>query len=413
MERSDCITETLSNLIANQPFFAVYMMNNMDVIEDNTIKTANTDGKTMRINTEWFGAMDIEERVFVMCHEVAHGIFDHMGRGALYADRGFGPDLKPWHPDTANDAEDYIINDMLKQAGIGRMPTSGLWSPDIKGDMLMDDVYKDLNAKRYDKDSDDKSDGGEGEEGPDGDDSAPTDGDGSEPRDKGFDEHLAPASGTEKDPQEQKTAIAQAAQAAEAQGKLGASLARMVGALLDPELTWEELLRNAITARAGQDQSTWRRLNRRRLAVAPHIAMPGRTGHQIGGLVLAIDISGSIDQAALTSFLSECAGILNEVKAEWIKIVPINTFVDESQVYDVEEADELEAITIHGGGGTDLENLAGWIDDEMLDPEHVIFFTDGITSYSSESPFDCDVTWVLTKDRRTPKYGTIVQMGKD
>ena len=407
MEHSNSVTEALSNIVAQQPFFAVYLYNQMNIKEDSTIKTANTDGNTMSINPEWFGKMPIEERVFVGCHEICHGIMDHMGRGKLYNDRGFGPDLKPYHQKTANDAMDYIINAMLKEAGIGSMPASGLWSPDITGDMLFDEVYMDLNAKRYDPESEDKSDGGQGESG-DGDDSAPSDGDGSGDREEGFDEHVAPASGEEKNEQEQKTAIAQASQAAEAQGKMPASLKRQIGALVDPELTWKELLRGTITARQGQDTSTWSRLNRRRLAVAPHIAYPGRTGWQIGGLGIEIDLSGSINQPMLDAFMGECAGILNEVKAEWIKVFGVNSEV--TGEYDIDSPDDLMECPLVGGGGTDMEVLSKYLDDENIMPEHVIIFTDGITSFSKTNPFDCDVTWVLTTDRREPPYGTVINM---
>lgn len=408
MNYSNAVTEALSNIVAQQPFFAVYLYNQMNITEDPSIKTADTDGATMRINPEWFGKMPIEERVFVGCHEICHGIMDHQGRGKLYFERGFGPDLKPYHQKTANDAMDYIINAMLKEARIGSMPAGGLWSPDITGDMLFDEVYVELNAKRYDPESDDKSDGGEGGD-PDGEgkSSASSEDDSG---DNSFDEHLAPSQADEKNEQEQKTAVAQASQAAEAQGKMPASLKRQIGALLDPELSWKDLLRGTITARQGQDTATWSRLNRRRLAVAPHIAYPGRTGWQIGGLVIAIDTSGSINQPMLDAFFAEASGILNEVKAEWIKVIPINTNAHIDAVFDITEAEELNDLDIRGGGGTDMEALAPFLEDEMIHPEHVIFFTDGITSYSKQSPFDCDVTWVLTTDRREPPYGTNIYM---
>jgi len=403
------LTETVSNLIAQQPLFAVYMMNQMELRENSNIKTARTDGQLMEVNPEWFAAMPLPQRVFVMCHEIAHGMFDHMGRGANYAERGFGPDLKPWHHDTANDAEDYIINDMLKQARIGEMPPNGLWSPDISGYDLMDSVYTDLNAKRYDEESPDKSDGGQGESG-DGDDSAPSDGDGQDDeRENGFDEHVAPSKDQRKNEQEQKTALAQAAQAAEGMGKLPASLKKMIGALLDPEMSWEELLRDAIGSRMGNDSSTWQRPHRRRIAVAPHIYFPGKVGHQVGGLVIGIDISGSTD-AWLQRFMSEAAGILGEIKAEWIKVICINTQVDEDQHWDIEDPEELNDLTIKCGGGTDLENLASYMADEGIDADHMIMFTDGITSYSKQSPFDCKVTWCMTTDRREPPYGQIIQI---
>lgn len=424
MNRSQELTETLSNLVAQHPFFATYLYTNMEIQEDFSIKSADTNGSVMRFNPKWFNKMPIKQRVFVLCHEILHGILEHPQRGYQYAQRGFGPDMKPWSHEIAGKSMDYIINAMLKEARIGEMPESGLWKPEITGDMLMDEVYTEMNSTTDDPDSenkDDKSSSGGGDEQQQGEtepsqpEQGDSDAEGSAPTpDKdhgGFDEHLDPAQGDEgMGEDEKKTAIAQATQAAEAMGKMPESLARQIGAIMEPELSWEELLRSHVTARAGMDTQTWRRPNRRRLAVAPHVYMPGRTGHQIGGMVLAIDVSGSINQDMLTSFFSECAGILSEVKAEWIKVVTVNTCV--KQDFDIEEADELLELDIVGGGGTRLEKLATYMDEEDIDAEHVIFFTDGITRYSDSSPFPCEVTWVLTHDIRTPKYGNIVRMKK-
>jgi len=402
MKRSNELTETLSNLIAQQPFIATYLLNNMDIIETTEIKTADTNGSQIRFNPEWFGKMPIKERVFVTAHEVMHGILQHMQRGKLYSDRGFGPDLKPYRHDIANKAEDYIINAMLINAKIGTMPAGGLFSSEIKGTELMDEVYVELNAKEDDPDSDNKdkeSKAGNSEGG---------DGQGQAQGHGGFDEHREPEKGAGLSEEENKTAVAQAAQAAEAMGKMPASLKRLVGALLDPEISWEEQFRNTITARAGHDTATWRRPNRRRLAIAPHIYYPGRTGHQMGGLVIAIDVSGSINQPMLDRFFSESIGLLEEVKAEWIKVITVNTQVKEE--FDIEEPCDMLDLDITGGGGTRLETLAEYMSDNDIDAEQVVWFTDGITSYSTVSPFACDVVWCLTTDRRVPPYGAVINM---
>ena len=94
MQYSDELTETLSNLVAQQPFFATYLYNNMELGENPDISTARTNGTRIEVNPEWFGSKPIQQRVFIMAHEIMHGILDHMGRDALYIKRGFGPDLR-------------------------------------------------------------------------------------------------------------------------------------------------------------------------------------------------------------------------------------------------------------------------------------------------------------------------------
>ncbi len=181
---------------------------------------------------------------------------------------------------------------------------------------------------------------------------------------------------------------------------------------MDPELSWEDQFRNSIQAKAGNDTSTWNRPNRRRIAVPPHVYMPGKTGFQMGGMVFGIDISGSIDKVALNKMFSEAYGLLSEVKAEWTKVICVNGDVVEDQIFDVESPEDLMEVAekINSGGGTDLETLAPWMADNACYPDQVVMFTDGLTSYSSTSPFDCEITWVLTTDRREPPYGTNVYM---
>lgn len=406
MKYSETLTETLSNIVAQQPFFATYLYNNMEIAENPDIGTARTNGQRIEVNPEWFGNKPINQRVFIMCHEILHGILDHMGRDALYMQRGFGPDMKPFNPDISNQAQDYVINAMLKEAGIGEMPESGLWDINIKGDSLADEVYVELNGKQDDPESPNKDETKPGDEQGNGP-LAPSDsGRGSDKPGDGFDEHVA--QGKPKAEQEQKTAMAQAMQAAEAMGSMPASLKRQIGNIIEPEVSWEDQFRNSVTARQGQDIQTWQRPNRRRISIAPHIYVPGKTGHQIGGLVLAIDVSGSINEAMLNAFFSEATGLLQEVKAEWIKVITCNTQVQDD--FDIDDPEELQELDIQGGGGTDLENLARYLDEEDIEPEQIVWFTDGITSYSSENPFSCDVTWLLTRDRRVPRYGTIIHM---
>jgi len=422
MKYSPELTECLSNLVAQQPFFATYLYNNMELGENPSISTARTNGTRIEVNPEWFGSKPIQQRVFIMAHEIMHGILDHMGRDALYIKRGFGPDLLPFNPETSNEAQDYVINAMLKEARIGEMPPSGLWDPSIKGDALSDEVYVQLNGQKQDPDAKDKSPDADGNDKGDGqgqaqgqgqpdqgqksgDDNSPPS-HGSDKEGEGFDEHVA--AGEAKPEQEQKTAMAQAMQAAEAMGSMPESLKRVIGGLIDPEVSWEEQFRNSVTARQGQDTQTWRRPNRRRIAVAPHIYTPGKTGHQIGGLVLAVDVSGSLNEVMLTKLLSEAKGLLQEVKAEWVKVICWNT--EHQGTFDIDDPEELDTLEIDGGGGTRLESMARYLDDEDILPEQIVWFTDGITRYSDTNPFSCDVTWLLTTDRRVPSYGTIIHM---
>ncbi len=147
MKRSPAMTETISHLVAQQPFFAVYAFDQLDIIETDEVPTAATDGLKILVNPDFFAKMQLPERVFVLAHEIMHGIYQHMARSKAYADRGFGPDLKPYDAMRMNKAMDYIINDALINAKVGAMPRMngqqvGLHDRSIATETdLADDVY--------------------------------------------------------------------------------------------------------------------------------------------------------------------------------------------------------------------------------------------------------------------------------
>ena len=210
--RSEWLVEAMSALIAQHPFFAVYLIDQMNIVESDQFPTAATDGKTIYVNPSFFKSLSIPERVFVLAHEVMHGIFQHMARAKMYIDRGVGPDLKEFDRFKWNKAGDYVINPLLVDSNIGSMPVGGLYHPNFKSSDLVDEVYLKI--------PDDDNNG------------------------QGFDVHLDPPPGTPAPSQaEVKRALKSAANAAKAQGKLPAGIARMVEELVEPQQNWKELLR--------------------------------------------------------------------------------------------------------------------------------------------------------------------------
>jgi len=372
--RSVALTETMSHLVAQHPFFAVYLYDQLNLVEDPTIPTARTDGMTIEVNPDWFGKLQLPERVFVMAHEVMHGIYQHMARGKGYQDRGFGPDMKPWNHTKYNYAADYVINDALGKAKVGRMPEGGLHRPDVTQDDLVDDVYCQI------PDPPENPGGGHG----------------------GFDEHKDPDP-NKPGPSEAdvKRAITSAKNAAKAMGKLPASLERLVGEIVEPTQNWKDLLRTMITNSAGRDSSTWARPNRRRLATPPHIYWPGTTGFQTGGVAIVVDTSGSVSPEELKAFMGEMSGILSECKPEWCKVLWTDSKV--AGVDDVDDMTDLTSLKAKGGGGTDMGAALRYMEEHDIVPETCVVLTDGYTPWGDEP--DYEVIWGITTPKIEADYG--------
>jgi len=371
----------LSYVITSQPFIAVLLMELLEVVEtdDPNIQRAATDNKHIFINREWASKLKTPELVFVISHEVLHCILQHIPRGKAYADRGIGPDFKKYSHNRMNKATDYVINGWLSEAKIGQMPLEGLHNPNIGSKDNADDVYCDLPYEEDDPN-----------QGP-----------------AGFDKHMDPVQQHSKGTVQR--AVAAAAASAKAQGNLPGSFGRLVGEIMDPAQDWKALLRDFMVTAMGHDEQTWSRLNRRKLAVSPHVAFPGTQGYRAGNVAIVVDTSGSISDKELTAFMGEIQGIIGEAVPEKCAL-----FWTDSKVAGIDEVDEysdLASIQAKGGGGTDMEAAFPKIDEEWMgDVDCCVVLTDMYTNFNESNEPAFPVLWVSTSKKLTAPYGQTIEM---
>lgn len=380
-QRSAALTEAISALIIKQPFFAVLMLDLLEVHETETLPhggnnpTACTDGVHLYVNPKFFAGLSIHERLFVLSHEVMHVMYQHPPRMKGYIERGFGPDLNPWNPKKYNFAADYVINRALCDAQVGKMPMNSLYHPDITANDLVDEVY----CKIPDP-PDDASDG--------------------------WDKHM-PGGQNGPDKGTIQRAVKSAANAAKAQGKLPAGMQRHIDELCEPQVTWADKLRKLFVAMAGSDTQTWRRPNKRKLAVAPHVYLPGKAGNRSGPLAIEIDTSESVGDAELSAFLTEVHGILNDVRPEKIYVMFVDSKLHNDEVIEIDDPNDILTLKqkAGGGGGTDMEVVFSEIEVRQLDVEHVIVFTDGYCNFGPER--NIPTIWCITSDQKSSWGETI------
>ena len=92
-------------MFVKYPFFGS-VVDNVSYKEDTTIKTAETDGKTIYYNPNFLNTLNVSEQTFVFAHEVCHIAFNHILRSE-------GKDEYTW-----NIATDGVINQFLKRDGL-------------------------------------------------------------------------------------------------------------------------------------------------------------------------------------------------------------------------------------------------------------------------------------------------------
>lgn len=357
-------------LILEHPFVGTIALS-MPFEFDESIKTAATNGKRIKFNPEFVDSLTDEEVKFLVAHECFHPMLEHnFRRGERQGKR--------W-----NMAADYVINKLLTDESIGRMPKVGLLDDNIynAGHGTSEGIYNILPEQ------DESGGSGAGEPGGPLDDCE--DGDGS------------PAE-QQQQQAEWKVKVAQAAQAAKMMGKMTANMQRLVDEVLQPKVDWREVLQKFLV-KARTDQRSFARFNRR--FIAQGLYLPSVSGEQMGEVCFAVDCSGSIDQKTVNQFASEIKRVKEDLMPERIHVLYFDSEVSHVESY--EQHDDLD-IKPHGGGGTDFAPVFEKIIELGINPVAVVFLTDLCCNSFGDQP-DAPVLWVTTDPGKAP-FGEVVEM---
>lgn len=401
MIQRDPITKKISQarlkLLFQQPFFGTLTMQLplVDATDSGWCDTAAVDGRNIYYNRKFFNDLDIDEMQFVLCHEVLHVALDHFGR-RTHRD-----------PSWWNMANDYVINGMLVQDKIGKMPTKKVDVKDEDGNAnqrvgLYDEkyvgwtseaVYDDLEKRKVKKQmtldvhlelgKDAKPGGGKGK--------------GKGPGIELSEEDLKQIR------DEFKNKVLQAAQAAA--GKMPASLQRLVDMLVEPKISWRDLLQQNIQS-CITDDFTWMRPNRKHMYGG--IFLPTLDKDETIDIAIAIDMSGSISDKMASDFLGEVYGIMQQYNDFTISILCFDTQVYNFQTFTKDTSDDLLSYECKGGGGTDFSAFWDYWKENNIEPKKAVVFTDGFPFGSWGPEGYADTLWVITEGAKTrvkPPFG--------
>jgi predicted metal-dependent peptidase len=391
------------------------------------VETAATDDKFLYINMEWFFKLTLDERLFVACHEIAHAMYGHAGlfymlqlAGEIRYSDGL---VLPANGEMLNVAADYVINDQLVQAKIGKMPSGGLhWPGMINGDMGVLDAYRILykiNKSRKRRPGNQPGDQESDQPGGGKVDDAckRTTKDGipqGEGSGKAFDKVLKPGGGSGKKPNkamsersqaEWDTAVNAAMESAKLQGRLPANLERLFVKRLQPKADWRDLYRLAVSRKVGNDRYTWDRLEPQ--LIYRGIGAPGRSSYGCNIIVIVVDTSGSIDENTFAVFMAETTSLLEQAKPKAIVFVQCDTDIQEW--VEMDGVSDLYQCKLKMGGGTSFKEPFQRIKDEGLEPDLLVYLTDLYGDQEEIAPPSYPVIWGCINERKAT-WGETVQV---
>ena len=426
-----------AQVVQSHPFFGALLLKQQP-IEAPEIPTMATDGHRVFYNPDYVMQQTPEYLRFDCAHEALHPALGHHVR------RG-NRDPELW-----NQACDYVENPILVEAGLHIMPDA-LLRDDLTG-LSAEKAFTVLKGEQPEPEGDGGDDGeeqGPGEPG-DGDGQSQPGDDGDQPGDdqdqdqdqdgdqegsgdgsgdgdqegdqdqagegsgsgsgsgapgvpKGWDKGwLADApvkDETERQAEERdwKTSLVQAANLANATpgaGNLPGGLLRELEAYLNPQASWEELLRRYMDQFAKSDFS-WASPNRR--FVANGVYIPSLKSDQLPPILFVVDASGSMPDKSLHVAVSELQSIVDSLAPEYVDMIVHDTQVqDDGEAQRYFPGDQINS-NVQAGGGTKFAPVCEWIDDHYQENQYalVIWFTD-MDAYDWDQCVEpeCPVLWV-------------------
>jgi len=372
MEPKLLVARAVTKLLLQYPFYGSLALA-LRMMQDDTIDTMCTDGKSIKWSANFVATLDPLQVMFVITHEVLHVAFKHMFRIGKR-------NHKLW-----NIACDFAINAILiKMFGIEAMPEGGLYDPQYEG-MSAEKIY-DL-IKDMSDDEVDEITGGR-DQWQMGDFQEPKDGNGDAMQEAELDQLS--------DDIDQKVIIA--ADTARAVGKLPSEVQELVDIMKRSQVDLETVVSRFVGGDVPADFS-YRKINRRSYMMLDMVS-PTIAKHSVGHVIIKIDSSASVRKEELQYFLGICNQFVEEKQPESVTIITWDTKVRTVTTYDKGQA--IPDLKLTGRGGTLISPVFQYVEDNQLPCDYSIVLSDMCIFDYPERPADYPVLWVSPDMRSKP-----------
>jgi predicted metal-dependent peptidase len=424
-------------MLSRQPFVGTVAMSlNLKPVRDKRLDTAATDGTNIYFDIDFLSRLTNDERIFVIAHEVWHNVLNHSLR------------RESRDAEIFNLAADIEVNELLIADGFV-IPKDGLTAKfyGFTPGSSAEEYYEKLLAKqKYVYTQSNTSNGtcgngpadkacGNGTADDNGQCTAeinPTCG-------QQFDKHIYKddrpeleaglenaddkygkvdidadymPNVTEHALEKIRESAISAAQTIQKQcGSIPGHIQTLIESLLEPKMPWKELLAQFVTKCNGA-KPNWNVPNRRYAYAKTYL--PSRINDALN-IVIGLDASGST-LSDMPEFLSEVSGLLNSFSEYNLNLIEGDTRVCKHEVYTMDNPLVIKDNTYQtsGGGGTELHCIFKYIEQNNVDTDAIIIFTDGenSTDFEVEEMPAVPVLWVISKggtDKRI-KYGQVIKL---
>lgn len=349
----------------------VILMGETSIVDDEMqCPTAYTDGFNKRYGRKFLETLSDPEIAGLVLHETLHVMLKHIPRHR---------DLMKENARLSNIAMDYVVNDIIMEIAkkfplLLALPKGGCYDP----------MFHNWSVRRVYEYLKKEMESGRG---------------GGRP-DTALDEHDIDS--LEEMTIEQIEEVGRKIDEAIHQGgmlagRFGAKIPRVIEDMMQPDIDWREVLQDFWTSNVrGNDEFTWRRFNKNRLADGHYL--PSTVSETIGEVILAVDTSGSISNADIAKVASRVAELCETLPPDRVRVLWWDTEVHGEQVFEGNYAGIASMLKPMGGGGTRAGCVSEYIIKNNLSADCMIVFTDGQLESSVKWDTAIPTVWLITED---------------
>jgi len=394
MTYQDKLTKAKAKLMLEHPYFGT-VASSLALEKNNEILTFTSDGLTMRYNSEYLDRLSVEEVEFVMANGAMHAVLKHH-------ERLNGRTKWLWQT-----ATDYVVNAMLVKNGM-QLPEYAYFEEKFDG-LYVEEVYEMLRAEMMD--NSDHSMEQETQQVTDSDETGvenlhmqkehSPDNNAKETLEEqdANEQEESPSLEAEELTEEMKERLEQIFQKSKRQGNLPKDLEIVVPEYFSHKVDWREFLYGHIATHA---KTSYAFTPPNMKFLYRGIYLPSMSSDLLR-VVVAVDTSGSVDEALLATFLAEVNSIMQQYPNYEIELITADAKIHSAKTF---LPGEPLVYKVSGGGGTDFRPVFEYIDMYLDYPTLLLYFTDGDGTYpKKEAAYD--VLWVMPEEKEVP-FGEMV-----
>ena len=378
MNTDQKIEKAKTRLVVRHPWFGL-LASRLKTESSDEVEAFLSDGKVLQYNPDWLSAEPLETAEFMLANSVMHHVLAHENRQK-------GRQGWLWQL-----ATDYAINGMLLQNGF-KLPERVHYEERFAG-KYAEEIYAALKEEIQNEEygDDESAETGFNEQNK----NRTKEQTPQEKEAKRPDDRPLPPMELEPDVEEMwANAMKEALERAEKQGKTPGGLERVFHRELEPRVDWRSELYQAI-ARHHKNDYTFAKPAKK--WIASGIYLPATHSEKLV-VTVAIDTSGSVNDALLGLFVSELESILLSFPDAEVDLLLCDAKIQ--GVYRFVSGEILDFV-LKGGGGTDFRPVFDHIEKELPQTSLLIYFTDAQGSFPDEEPH-YDVLWVMPEDAEVP-----------